>query len=99
MSVERLPIQQRAAISEEEFLSWHDDPVTRWVLSACRKAAEENRLAWTDITWKDGNPDSPSWRDPPDHLTLVKLKSRADAYLALADTQYAGWLKTHGEDE
>ena len=90
MSVERLPVQQRAAISEEEFLSWHDDPVTRWVLSACRKAAEENKLAWVEASWDAGNPDP---------LLLTELRTRADAYLALADTQYAGWLKTHGEEE
>ena len=91
MSVERLPVPQRQpAISEEEFAAWHDDPVTRWVLTACRKAADENKAAWIEASWEANNCDP---------LLLVELKTRADAYLALSDTLYAGWLRTHGEDE
>lgn len=91
MSVERLPIPQRApAISEEEFAAWHDDPVTRWVIAACRKAAEENKEAWVEASWGGGNADP---------LLLNELRTRADAYQALSETTYFGWVRTHGENE
>jgi hypothetical protein len=91
VSVERLPLPSRQpTISEEEFLAWFDDPVTQWVISACRRAADENKLAWVEASWESGTADP---------LLLMELRTRADAYLALAETQWAGWLKAHGEDE
>jgi hypothetical protein len=78
-----------AFISAEEFASWREDPVTQWVLSACAKAAEQNRETWIAASWDAGQVDP---------LLRTELFTRADAYLALAETQYEGWAKTHGEE-
>lgn len=86
-----VPLRSRPAVAEEEFLAWYDDPVTQWVLAACRKAADECREAWIAETWKKGG--------VPDPMIRLELFTMADAYRALADTQYAGWLATQGEDE
>jgi hypothetical protein len=91
MSVAQLPLPSKPpAISEEEFLSWFDDPVTRWVLDACRKASEENKLAWLEASWDTGS---------ADQALLIELRTRADAYQALAETRWEGWVRTHGEEE
>lgn len=81
---------KRKPPSEEEFITWRENPITRWILGACAKAAAENRQAWIEASWSAGNADP---------LLLVELKSRADAYLALEQTAYEGWLATHGEIE
>lgn len=91
MSVSQLPTPKRPpAVSEDEFLAWRDDPVTAWILAACRKASAEQREAWNDASWSGGNADP---------MLLTELRTRSDAYLALADTTYRGWVRTHGEDE
>ncbi len=75
--------------SEEEFEAWRDDPVTRWIFAACRKAAEENERNWTMGAWATGQ---------CDQLALTEYRARADAYLALQDTEYGGWLATMTEE-
>lgn len=74
--------------SEEEFEAWRDSPTTRWVFAACAIAAAENKRVWDEASWDTGNC-SPE--------LLLELKTRADAYLALEQTTYDGWLETHGE--
>lgn len=81
---------KHTAISEEEFLAWHDDPVTRWVMEGATKAAAKNKLAWTDGSWATGRADQDA---------LNELRTRADAYLALVETDFEGWRKAHGEEE
>lgn len=76
--------------SEEEFTAWRDDPVTQWVMSACRKAAEDNRQAWLSTSWESGR---------ADQAALSEYRTRADAYRALEDTGYEGWLETHGQHD
>lgn len=75
--------------SAEEFARWRDDSVTRWVLWAVEKGAEDNRQAWIDASWGNG-------AASPQHL--AELRTRADAYLALRDTSYEGWAEIHGEE-
>lgn len=84
-----LPLR-KPAISEEEFLAWRDDPVTRWVVAGCRNAADKNKQAWMEASWHGGSADP---------LALATLRTRADAYMALAETPYSEWLKAHGEGE
>lgn len=76
-------------ITAEEFASWREDPVTQWVLAACAKAADANRETWVAASWEGGQVDP---------LLRCELFTRADAYLALAQTDFEGWQKTHGED-
>jgi hypothetical protein len=72
--------------SEEEFTAWRDDRVTKWVMSACQKAAEENKQAWLEKSWGSG---------VADQMELTVCRVRADAYSALHETNYTGWLATH----
>lgn len=72
--------------SEEEFAAWRDDPVTKWVLMACRQAASDCRRHWEETSWANGQ---------ADQGLLTEQRVRADAYLALAETDYTGWLATH----
>lgn len=81
-------MSKRPAPSQDEFDAWRDNPITRWVMGACAKAAAENRQSWIEASWGAGNADP---------LLLVELKTRADAYLALEQTRYEGWLETHGD--
>jgi len=72
--------------SEEEFAAWRDDPVTKWVMSACRKAADDCRDHWNETSWGNGM---------ANQALLTEQRVRADAYLALVDTDFTGWLSTH----
>lgn len=72
--------------TEEEYAAWRDNPVTMWVMRACALAADENRRDWQDKTWISGVAD-------PAHL--LETRTRADAYRALHETEYEGWVATH----
>ena len=76
--------------SKEEFTAWRDHPVTRWVMEACRKAAEDNKRHWVEAAWESGT---------ANQAHLIENRTRADAYLALAETQYDGWKGTHDADQ
>jgi hypothetical protein len=71
----------------EAFKAWKDDPVTRFVLSACAKASGECKAEWDRISWAGGK---------CDQVSLIVLRERADAYRALAETEYEGWCETMG---
>ena len=66
-------------VSAEEFASWRDDPVTEWVVAELSRAAEAQKAAWTEHSGDSGQCDP---------LLLNELKTRADAYRALADLSY-----------
>jgi hypothetical protein len=66
--------------SREDFIRWQDDNVTRWVMAAHRKTAEDNKAAWLTQSWESGHSNP---------LTLLELRTRSDAYLAIADMTYA----------
>lgn len=76
--------------TEEEFIAWREEPVTRWVMAACARAAEENKQAWMESSWESGIADQKE-------LTVCQV--RADAYKALYETNYTGWLATHEGDQ
>lgn len=78
------------AISEEEFIAWRDDPVTRWVFAGCANYAEGNKRAWTEHSFSTGIADQDF---------LIECRTRADAYRALADTDFQGWRIANGEEE
>lgn len=76
--------------SEEEYEAWRDNPVTRWVMAACERAAEDNRQLWIDQSWEGGNADPNA---------LIELRTRADAYRAIIECDYAAWAAEHTEEE
>lgn len=75
---------------EESFAAWRENPVTQFVLTACRKIADENKAAWVEASWVSGNAD-------PDNL--LELRTRADAYMALSQMTLSDLQVTHGETE
>jgi hypothetical protein len=77
------------APSAEEFARWRDDSVTRWVFWALESMAAENKAAWDKASWEMGqcNP-----------LLLAELRTRADAYQAMAGASYEGLCETNGDE-
>jgi hypothetical protein len=67
-------------ISREDFARWLEDPVTRAVIKAHRQTADDNRAAWVKHSWDNGHANP---------LTLLELRTRADAYMAIAEIGYA----------
>lgn len=72
--------KKKKPVSAEEFDAWRDDPVTAWVMSELNKAAEKQRDGWLAASWDDGGCDP---------IVLNTLRTRADAYRALAELSYA----------
>lgn len=79
----------KPAITAEEFDAWRDDPVTQWVFAACLKAAEAQRQAFMDASWDTG---------VANQQLLTELRTRADAYSALAETTHIGWCNANEEE-
>lgn len=73
--------------SREDFEQWRDNPVTRWVFAALKTAADENKELWVMQSWEERK------LDP---LELSDLRVRADAYMAMAETEYQGWVDFNG---
>lgn len=66
-------------MTREDFARWKEDPVTRAVIDAHIKTAEDNRTAWMKQSWDNGH---------ANQRTLDELRTRADAYLAIAEMRY-----------
>lgn len=79
-------------IDAEDFATWRDNPVTQWVFAGCRKAAADNKDLWVKLSWDAGRTDETGLAE-----ALIELRTRADAYEALAETTYEGWLESNGE--
>lgn len=75
------------APTAEEFARWRDDRVTQWIFAAIERGEEQNKQAWMDASWGQGVA-APEF--------LRELRTRADAYRALIDTDYAGWCEING---
>ena len=77
-------------ITPDEFQDWREHPITRWVFSAIERGVELNRQGWIEASWDKGRCDP---------LELCELRTRADAYRALIDTDYQTWsdLNEHPE--
>jgi hypothetical protein len=75
--------------TEDEFATWCEDPVTRFVTTAFLRMAEEQRRAWEAASWLGGE---------ANEKLLIELRTRADAYAAIYQTtweQYVGAIKPH----
>jgi len=66
-------------IGPEEFAAWREDHVTQWVTAELARAADAQKAAWLELSWEQGE---------PDELQLAELRTRADAYRALAELSY-----------
>lgn len=73
--------------SADDFQQWRENPVTRWVCAALNEAAEENKAAWIEASWGEGK---------ADEAMLAELRIRADAYKAMSETPYEGWVDFNG---
>lgn len=74
--------------SSEDFTRWRDDPVTRWVFKALETDAEAQKDAWISHSWDNGHANP---------LTLLELRTRADAYRAMAEVNYNGLCEALGD--
>jgi len=72
--------------SEEEFEGWLDSPITRFVLDAYSRLADEQKKAWINISWVGGS---------ADEAYLIELRTRADAYQSMADCNLGDLIATH----
>lgn len=81
------------APARDEFAAWRDDPTTRFVFAALAFAEAEQKDAWFEASWAKGEANA---------LLLTELRTRADAYAALLETDYEGfcdWLGVEPENE
>ena len=84
-----LRVLPRNAPSEDEFDAWKDDPVTQFVLGALAVAADEQKDEWVKATWGTGEANP---------ILLHELRTRADAYRVIADSDYTAFCETLGLD-
>lgn len=75
------------APSREEFAAWLNDPCTTFVFAALETAAAAQKAEWESESWGkcQANP-----------LFLMELRTRADAYTAMQDTDYEGYCEWLG---
>lgn len=76
--------------SEEEFEAWRDNPITRWVLEACKIASEAAKQSFVDSAWERGI---------VDEKALTELRTRADCYEGLAEASLEDWASWHNPPE
>ncbi len=77
----------QSAPSREEFDAWFDDPATQFVLAAFAGIAAECKAEWERKSWEGG---------AADPVLLTELRARADAYRAIAETDYTGFCEQLG---
>lgn len=66
-------------ITEEEFLAWREDPTTVAIVALLGAFADAQKAAWDAASWEKGE---------ADEFLLVELRTRADAYRALAELSF-----------
>lgn len=74
--------------SRDDFARWLDDPVTAFVMRGFLEAAEANKAQWIAASWEGG---------ACSEKMLAELRTRADAYRAIAETNYEGFCHMLGE--
>lgn len=76
-------------IDKEAFDTWRDNPVTQWVLGACKIAADDAFQMWVNKSWHGGDA---NWQ------SLIELRARADTYLDIVNMDYSDITKAYGEE-
>ena len=79
-------VQPITAPSRDEFATWRDDPVTRFVMAALDRNADECRDEWLRKSWNTGE---------ADQAVLIGLRERADALLGFT-ADYEAFCETLG---
>ena len=90
-NVTQAPVRPRLvnlplAPSRDEFAAWRDDPVTRFVMAALERNADECRDEWLRKSWNTGE---------ADQAVLIGLRERADALLGFT-ADYEAFCETLG---
>lgn len=79
----------KATVTLEEHQAWLAHPVTQWVLEALEVRATEQQQAWVLASWDQGVSDG---------ALLTELRTRADAYRAVAETEYPALCEVLGQE-
>jgi hypothetical protein len=74
------------APSRDEFVAWRDDNVTRFVMAALERNADECRDEWLRLSWEGGE---------ADQRKLDGLRERSDALLGFT-ADYEAFCETLG---
>lgn len=74
--------------SREDWEAWKENPVSQFLFLALRKAAARQQAEWLSQSWQAGKADP---------LALCELRTRADAYLALEETDHERWIEINAE--
>ena len=73
----------------EDFARWRDDRVTQWVFAALASMSDANKELWLTTSWENG---------VSNERTLIELRTRADAYRSLFETDYAAFCDANGDE-
>jgi hypothetical protein len=76
-------------MTREDFESWVENPATQWVFRAVLNASRLQKEEWERASWDEGK---------ADQLLLTELRTRADAYLGIAETPYERFCELNGEN-
>jgi hypothetical protein len=77
----------RHAPSRDDFLAWRDEPVTKFIMAALVRNADECAQQWMLASWEGGT---------ADQRTLDGLRERADALRGIAEADYEAFCETLG---
>lgn len=75
--------------SDEEFAAWCRHPVTRYVATAFKIMAEEEKQVWTNTVWNNAGSEFEL------HATLISAKSRARAYEIFISAKKEHYVRTN----
>jgi hypothetical protein len=73
----------------EDFARWREDRVTQWVFAALSAMSDANRASWIEASWENGI---------ANERVLTELRTRADAYRAMFETDYAAFCDANGDE-
>lgn len=79
----------KATVTQDEYLAWMQDPRTQWVLGALETLAQAQEAEWGQAL-----------SAPSDVLPMlqIELRTRADAYRAVAETEYEAVCSALGQE-
>ena len=83
-----------ATVDQEAFQTWLEHPVTQWIFRALSAQAEAQRQAWVEASWGPTLSGDPG-QAPPE--LLLELKTRADAFEAMRETNYERYCQVLGQ--
>lgn len=76
-------------VSREDYLSWADHPVSRWLMSAFGSQAEAIRETWIDGAWNN---------DALDHVAKTRAHARWDILSQISGLEYEEACAFAGQD-